>query len=474
MDWKYTLVVLVALVAGCGPTVDVGSLPAEAVTPQRVAGIWEGAIEPSGPRLVIRVSNDNGVLTATIDSPDQGVFGHAVDDVRFDGRRFAFAVASLNATYLGMLAESGTSMTGDWRQRATFDLDLAKVDRPSRRQREQTPRAPFDYDIAEVEFAGGAAGVSLAGTLTTPRGSGVPAIVMVSGSGQQDRDGTLMGHTPFWVIADYLSRHGIAVLRYDERGVGESTGRFADATTEDFAADALQAIELLGSAPGIDPRRIGVLGHSEGGLVVALLAGRMQAPLSCGVTMAGPAVTGRTVHQNQVRMILEANTFPLPDSTIEKVMAMNAAVYAANHAEGTWVQRRAVGFENYRRAVDEFNVAERSVLTLDAESTAVADALVSPWFSFFLSYDPIEDFRAARIPLLALFGEKDLQVASADSVQALEGLNQRDRIDIRVFEDLNHLFQTASSGTPDEYAEIEQTVAPVVLEAIARWVKQRC
>jgi pimeloyl-ACP methyl ester carboxylesterase len=299
-------------------------------------------------------------------------------------------------------------------------------------------------------------------------------MVLVSGSGPQDRDETLMGHKPFWVLADYLARRGIATLRYDDRGVGRSTGDFANATTADFADDAYAAIKYLKSSGLIAPSRIGLIGHSEGGLVVAMLgAKREEGLLTCGVMLAGPSVSGTEIHQSQIRDMMEASTFPLPDSTISKVLGLSSEIYPANYLPGTWEERKRLGFELYEKAYERFNILEKVLLGIDGQSNQLAEAIVNPWFSFFLKYDPRTDLSLQQKPILALYASLDKQVSSKQNIASLQTINN-DYIEVQIFSGLNHMFQHAETGLPDEYAIIEETMAPKVLETISAWTLGNC
>ena len=470
MRWSWGLAF--CMLAGCSPALDIASLPETPERPERVEGTWEGAIAPGELRIVVHVEHADGELSARVDVPDQGARLPA-DEVRFDGERLALRVDAIGATYSGTLGGDGARLRGEWHQGVGIDLDLVKVEKPSVRVRAQTPKPPFPYRAEEVRLPGGGADVTLAGTLTVPEGSGYPAVVLVSGSGPQDRDETIMGHQPFRVLADHLSRNGVAVLRYDDRGVGESTGDRRQAVTADFAEDAAAAVAYLRGRGDMDAARVGVIGHSEGAVVAARLAADDRG-LSCGVMLGGPAVPGADVHQAQLRLVLGANWF-LPNSTVEKIADLNAALYAAARGPGTWERRRAEGLAIYREEFERFSFAERALLRLEPEGTAMVNVVVSPWFAHFLDYDPGVDLAAARVPILALYGERDLQVPPVQSVPVLEAIDAGlGRFDIRVLPGLNHLFQTAETGAPDEYARIEETMAPVALATIADWVVNNC
>ena len=471
---RLPMVVLLAALAlvGCGSRVDMEQFPAEPLQPERVVGIWEG--ELGELRIVIRLHGAGSILSGTIDSPDQGAIGIKIQQVRFDGQQLALEIASINAVFLGKLNDSGTRLVGQWIQNGNADLALDRVEKPSIRKRRQNPETPYPYSVNEVTFTGGAKSIVLSGTLVTPEISEFPVLILVSGSGPQDRDETLMGHKPFWVLSDFLARRGIATLRYDDRGVGHSTGNHEAATTADFAEDAQGAVAYLRTSEFIDSRRIGVLGHSEGGLVVAMLgADRRSDAISCGVMLAGPSVSGAEIHQRQIREMLEASAFPLPDSTISKVLALSSQIYPANYLSGSWKEKKRVAFDLYRQAYSQFNIFEKVILSIDGESAQLAEAIINPWFSFFLQYDPRNDLSQQQQPLLAVYGSLDMQVSSNQNVESLRRLNN-DHIEIEVFPGLNHLFQHAETGLPDEYGVIEETLAPEVMETISNWTHANC
>jgi pimeloyl-ACP methyl ester carboxylesterase len=296
--------------------------------------------------------------------------------------------------------------------------------------------------------------VTLAGTLTTPRGPGrFPAVVLISGSGAQDRDSTIAGHKPFLLLADTLARRGIAVLRLDDRGVGGSTGTVAAATSEDFAGDAVAAVAFLTTRASIDAARIGLLGHSEGGLVAPMAATRSKA-VAFLVLLAGPGLTGEAIMVEQAALI--ARAMGATDGQIAANRSLQEQGFAIVKAEADPAVRR----ERLRAVIGDAQAAMAS----------------TPWFRFFLTYDPAMALRQVRIPTLALNGEKDLQVPAKMNLAAIDAALRaggNTQFTTRVLPDLNHLFQTAKTGLPNEYAEIEETMAPVVLETIVDWIGRR-
>ena len=438
----------------------------------RIVGVWEGTLSQVNLRIVVHVENGDDGLLVRFDSPDQNAYGIPADSVSFDGEQLSFNVDSINAGYVGTLNSDGSLIRGRWSQLVDLVLDLGRVGKDSARARAQNPKPPFPYDIEDVSFDGGAPDVTLAGTLTLPKTGDYPVVVLVTGSGAQDRDETIVGHKPFWVLADYLTRHGVGVLRYDDRGFAQSTGNISTATTADFADDALAAITYLRSRPDVIAHRIGVIGHSEGGNVVSILAGR-EAPFSCGVLMAGPAVSGEQIHQRQVRMIIERQPFPIADDLVKKIAAMNESLYAVSRMNASLEERRVIARDIYQSELAEFDEVERKLLNLNDE--VQVDAIVTDWFRYFLDYDPRGDLELSKVPLLAVYGTLDLQVPPDQSVPVLENINaNHGKIEVQTFPDLNHLFQHATTGLPSEYGVIDETLAPEVMIVIKEWVLTKC
>jgi alpha/beta superfamily hydrolase len=263
--------------------------------PAAVVGLWKGTLRP-GPvelRLVLKVRDEGGALIAALDSLDQGAKDIRVDTITRKADSVSFAIAAIRGSYSGTISADGTRIEGTWSQgAASLPLVFERTETVETIRRPQEPMPPFPYKAEDVVFKNAAGGVELAGTLTLPAsGKPFPAAVLLSGSGPQDRDEALMGHRPFFVLADHLTRLGIAVLRFDDRGVARSTGDFAAATTEDFATDALAGLEFLKRRPEIDPARVGLIGHSEGGLIAPMVAARSK-DVAFLVLIAAPSLRG--------------------------------------------------------------------------------------------------------------------------------------------------------------------------------------
>jgi pimeloyl-ACP methyl ester carboxylesterase len=357
-------------------------------------------------------------------------------------------------------------------------MDITRGDGvPAPLERPQEPLPPYPYWVEEVVFSNPTAEIELAGTLTVPEGAGpFPAAILVSGSGPQDRDETLMGHKPFKVIADHLTRHGIAVLRYDDRGVGGSTGVFAMATSEDFTDDALEAIRFLEQDSRIRGDAIGIVGHSEGGLVGPMAASRSES-VDYVVMLAGPGVTGLEVLVEQGRLINAASGAP-PEMTAfnTRLQTRLAEVGVRNpDPEIAAPLMKAVIHEE----IEALSGTAREMATAALNDQAVEQTvgqMNSVWFRFFLNYDPRPALESTRVPVLALFGDKDLQVPpeqSAEEVRAAFARGANTDATVTVLPGLNHLFQEADTGSPSEYQSITQTISPVALETLSEWITTR-
>jgi pimeloyl-ACP methyl ester carboxylesterase len=340
-------------------------------------------------------------------------------------------------------------------------------------RRSQQPKPPFPYESHELT-APTSKGFSLAGTLTIPKGEGpFPCAVLISGSGQQDRDETLVGHKPFLVLADHLSRNGIAVFRYDDRGVGHSGGRdlVEESTSKDFADDASAVIDMLKTQPGIDAKRIGLIGHSEGGLIAPMVA-TMRDDVAYLVLMAGPGVNGREILELQGRLILEAEN--TPDADVEEFSISQKKMLDMVIAGATTEELLAA----YREMQDSPEPVDANEQP-DDDSPALPDvaearikALNNSWMKFFLEYEPAPTLAKVKCPVLAINGTLDLQVWHNQNLPMIERA-MRDaggNVTIKRYENLNHLFQPAKTGGISEYGAIEITVDPAVLEDVTKWI----
>jgi fermentation-respiration switch protein FrsA (DUF1100 family) len=461
-----------AQVAGVVATMSVagaGFASAQETPPEMgAAGHWAGTLSVPGAelRLVFHIERDeDSVLSGTLDSPDQGAYGLRLSTVTEEAGAVVFAIASLGGRYTGQLSADSRTIDGQWAQGGgSFPLDLERGDASALAlKRPQEPQPPYPYEVMDVGFENPQAGIRLAGTLTVPPGDGPhPSVALISGSGPQDRDESVFGHRPFFVLADYLTRRGIAVLRYDDRGIGESSGDFSIATTPDFAGDALAAVAWLKSHPRVDPGRIGLVGHSEGAMVAPMVA-NLSGDVAFVVLLAGTGVNGRDLLVMQAKAINRASG--LSEALVEQNSALqqqilDVVVTAGNDTEAA-EQARAI-------------LAQAGLTGPPAD--AQVRALLSPWMKYFLVYDPLPALRELSIPVLALNGEKDTQVPPTENLlPTAEALQEGGNPDVtaEVLPGLNHLFQTAATGAPSEYAGIEETFSPEALAKIADWIAER-
>jgi fermentation-respiration switch protein FrsA (DUF1100 family) len=354
-------------------------------------------------------------------------------------------------------------------------LTLKRLAKAPEFARPHDPKKPFPYAAEEVVYENKAAGVKLAATLTLPKGAGpFPAVVLITGSGPQDRDETVAGHRPFLVLADYLTRRGIAVLRADDRGVGGSTGDVFKSTTADFADDALAGVAYLKGRKEVHPKQIGLLGHSEGG-IAAPLAAVKSADIAFIVLLAGTGLPGEEL------LYLQGERVGRAAGAGEKELARGRALQEAFFAilkkekDAAAVRKQllaAVEAERAKLSDEEKKAAKGQEVALQAQLKMIQ----TPWFRYFLTHDPRPALRQVRCPVLALNGAKDVQVPSKENLGAIEkALREGGNKDFTVKElpGLNHLFQTCKTGGIAEYGTIEETIAPAVLDLVADWVRQR-
>ena len=433
-----------------------------------VEGVWQGALEGNGMRLRLQLHvthDDQKQLVAALDSPDQGVSGLPAIKVSQKDAGFHFEIPVVSGVYEGTLDAAKTAITGSWTQNNVEQkLDFRRSDQLLELIRPQNPVKPYPYKEEEITFPNGKAKISLAGTLTLPRGPGpFSAAVLLSGSGPHDRDESIAGHRPFLVLADHLTRKGIAVLRFDKRGIGKSTGDYANATTEDFAGDAEAALAYLKTRKEIDPKKVGLIGHSEGGMIAPLVAAHSSDPAWI-VLLAGPGLKGEDTLLLQSELILK--TAGVNDDQIAKTREFNKQTYALVRQEKNTTALQA-------KLSDLVENSGMSASLPPAALQSQVRLMVSPWFRFFLDYDPVPTLQKTLCPVLALNGEKDLQVAPKENLAKIQkALQDGGNKDFQTTElpGLNHLFQHGPTGSPTEYGGIQETMAPEALNAVSDWV----
>ena len=440
---------------------------------------WNGTMKAGDQefKFQFRVMETNDKKRVVrLDSLSEGLADLEVD-AKYDDQDVEFVIKISAAKFVGTFNEERNKISGNWIQRGNeIPLELTKtavektksVEPP---KRPQTPKEPFPYLSEDVSFENPTDEITLAGTLTTPKsGTNFPAAVLITGSGPQDRDETLLGHKPFLVIADHLTRSGVAVLRYDERGIGKSTGKFQGANSEDLSRDVEAAIEFLKKQRGVDVEKIGLIGHSEGGYIAPMLAAK-RSDIAFIVMLAGPGVTGEKVIIDQAELIGRASG--IADEDLELNKKVQETIFGAI---------RDVDDSEVESAVS--NALDKLIATLPdgknkdeliKEKDKAGKTFKDPWFRFFLTYDPGPSLEKVKCPTLVLNGEKDLQVSPDLNLppikKALEA-GENPNFEIHRLPNLNHLFQTCETGSPSEYSKITETFSPTALNLISNWIDE--
>lgn len=427
-----------------------------------ITGKWYGSADIGGVklRLVFTLEQSGEGYSGTMLSPDQSSQEIPLSSVSYQEKELVIGITPIAFSYTGKLTESG-KIEGSFTQSGqNFKLDLSREEVKGA-ERPQEPQPPYPYHSEDVIFSNDEANIKLAGTLTLPQTSGsFTAVVLVSGSGAQNRNEEILGHKPFLVLADYLTRQGIAVLRYDDRGVGESEGNYMLATLSDFATDAQAAINYLKSRKEINTKKIGIIGHSEGGGIAHMLAAR-QIP-SFIITLAAPGVNGQELLNMQRKAIFTASG--IPEVYINQ--------YNDYMGQAQQLALKATDKEELRKSITQLFAGT----PMENQTRAAVEQLSSPEIVSFLRYDPLAYFKNIKCPVLALNGMKDLQVPYKENLSAIQKnilANRNIHVITKAYPNLNHLFQTANTGLPNEYGTIEETLNEEVLKDIADWLLKR-
>ena len=426
---------------------------------QDITGKWYGYPDLKNMRLRLQydVEKNGDDYKVTLKIPDLSGEIYQADAVKFADGVLTVNIAEAQTRSVLKLQTNG-SLKGTFLWDG-YDFELVLTRTPVVFKRPQTPQGPFPYRSEDVTFQNADDGITLAGTLTTPEGgTKCKAVVLVSGSGGQDRDNTFSEHKTFWVLADYLARHGIATLRVDDRGVGKSGGDLKESGLPDADADAVAAVNFLKQRPEINADSIGVIGHSEGAFVAFSMAGRKEVPFI--ITLAGGGVSGS-----------------------ELLLMQRAALLRASGAKEDFIEK----YNNYMRQAQDIvlqsgdaGTCERKLTELFNGTPLAGQAAVTTRQLYnvakieLLKYNPEWDFPEISCPVLALNGDKDCQVTVENLEFIKKGITENGNTQVKtvVFPGLNHMFQTAVTGAPVEYSDIEETIAPAVLEEIVNWLNQ--
>ncbi len=451
------------------------------VVSQDISGDWNAALNAGGQELplIFHITQDDTGYSGTMDSPNQGANGIPLSEVGFTENTLSINIARLGILYSGTLNENG-DIEGTFQQSGLeFPLNLTRGEATAIVQnRPQEPKAPYPYRVEEVTFENKTANLTLAATVTLPnvlfRGKQkLPAVILISGSGPQNRDEELLGHKPFLIIADYLTRQGIAVLRYDDRGTAQSTGDFSSATSADFATDAQAAFEYLKSHPDIDPTKIGFAGHSEGGIIAPMVAA-MNKEVAFISLLAGVGQPSDELLLDQGYLIAKAQGATEDQLIINRGLARGLfKIIKTNTTYNADLIKN-----EFSRFLTEYIAKNPEVIpTGIAQETFIDQQLntvATKWFHYFLNYNPAPILQQVSCPVFAVNGSLDLQVPAKKNLSAIEAaLKKGGNTNVTTVEipNLNHLFQTAKTGSPSEYANIEETFSPKVLSILGEWIK---
>ncbi len=435
---------------------------------QDISGKWLGVLKTQGMELdmYFNISKKENKYTATLDVPKQGAKGIPVTAIELADTTLNISVGNLGMTYVGIV-KNDSLVKGEFKQMGTLlPLDLKRVtEEATALIRPQTPKSPFPYQEEKITFRNNKDQITLAGTLTVPQNlRDFPVVILISGSGPQNRNSEIFGHQPFWVIADHLTRQGIGVLRFDDRGVAESEGDFTAATSYDFAEDVRAAVTYLKTRKGIPTNKIGLIGHSEGGAIAPIVASE---PNSVGfiVLLAGPGLPGDELLLLQKATLEKASD--IPASMIDRGQVIFRGAY------DRILKTESKDLTIKDSLIAHFRTSYNNFMPED-QLHRLADQLSSPWMMSFIKYDPTTALEKTKIPVLALNGQKDLQVPSKENLTAIETALKKGgnaNFITKEFPNLNHLFQACETGLVNEYGVLEETFSTEVLEEITEWIK---
>ncbi len=443
-------------------------------------GSWEGEMNVGQKvRLVFRVKQADGKLSATMDSPDQGVTGIPVANTSMSGDSVLFDLSNAGIQYAGLLKDN--EIKGVWKQGGMkLPLVMKRTAKPTELSRPQTPKPPYGYLSEDVTFKNADGSISYGATITIPAGGKTyPAVLLISGSGPQNRDEELMGHKPFAVIADYLTKKGYVVLRVDDRGVAQTTGDRKKATSADFAKDAHAAIDYLKTRKEVNTKKIGMMGHSEGGMIAPMVAAERK-DIDFIVLMAGPGVKIYELMEDQSAAVMQAG------GVGENVVAEYRKLYRGieqsiiSASTGEEAQNKMIQVTTaWKSTASKEAIALVDIADFESEKKFVNEFMKiyhDAWFNYFLKYDPQPTLQKLSCKVLALNGEKDLQVLPKSNLEGIKqslAKSKTKQYDVKELPGLNHLFQTCNKCTVQEYGTLEETISPLALQTVSDWLDKR-
>ena len=448
----------------------------------KFVGTWEGDLDAGVQklRMIFTISQkDNGQLKVTIQAPQQSPAQIPADTVFTDANKISLEVKMFKMSFSGTLVND-SSLAGNFVQGATIPLQLKKVARAStvsKPKRPQTPKPPFAYKSIDLIIPGKDPLQKLGATLTVPdtiAGKRYPAVVLITGSGPQDRDETMFDHKPFAVIADHLTKKGFAVLRVDDRGVGRSTGNRAIATSADFADDTEAAVDYLKTRSFIDDKKLGLIGHSEGGMIAPMVAAKRK-DIKFIVLLAGPGVPCADLMAEQNVAIFKSNGLRADIAEAYGPMFKKLVLSIVSAKDS------AAAFSNGMKVVNEWKAPDsvKKIFKVvdeaekEAYVKAMTDEIYNPWYAYVISYDPPPALKKLSCAVLALNGSRDVQVLPASNLQGIENTLKKSKTknyEIKEIPQLNHLFQTCNICTLNEYSTLEESFSPAALDIITDWL----
>jgi len=444
-----------------------------------VIGIWEGKMNAGVElRMIFHFYKDEkNQMAATMDCPDQGIKDVKANSFKIENDSVYLEISQFHVKYSGKFI-GDSIIIGNFEQGSSLPLTFRKVKTVTEKKRPQTPVPPFPYITEDLVYQNADNTISYGATITIPQGKGpFPAVLLLTGSGQQNRDEEILGHKPFAVIADHLTRSGYIVLRVDDRGMGKTTGDVMSATTLDFAKDAATSIEYLKSRKQVDQSKIGLIGHSEGGMIAQIL-GAERNDLRFIIMLAGPG-------ENNIKLMEDQNKSILTKAGLTEEYINSYLSLYRNFLSTILTSEQASIINDLTNVVDNWIAATPA--TIVKATTGISDETTKmkfinqfrnqvdrPWFRYFLSYDPAANLKKIKANVLALNGSNDIQVVSKENLAAIEqALKQGTSAgyEIKELPGLNHLFQECKSCTVAEYNQLEQTISPAVLQIITEWMK---
>jgi uncharacterized protein len=454
----------------------IGLLIANTLFAQNIIGQWNGILKVQGTqlRIVFNISKAENGYTSTMDSPDQGAKGIPVTSTSFESTTLKLVASNLGIEYQGTLGTDNI-IVGNFKQAGmSFPLNLSKGTTEAQKPvRPQEPKKPYPYSDEEVTFENTKAGIKLAGTLTLPSKNGnFPAVILISGSGAQNRNEEIMGHKPFLVLSDFLTRNGIAVLRFDDRGTASSTGDFKTATSVDFASDVEAGLAYLQTRKEIDQKKIGLIGHSEGGIIAPMVASNSK-DISFIVLLAGTGIPGDRLLLLQEELIFKASG--MNDSKLQSIKRINSLVFELVKKSNSVDQLTADLTDLLKQEVKNYPDRPGNISDDDFVKAQVNE-VVNPWMLNFIKFDPATALAKVKCPVLAVNGEKDLQVPPKENLEAIKSAllkGGNTKVTTIEFSGLNHLFQECKTGLPAEYSTIEQTFSPIAMSEILKWIQMQ-